>query len=34
MAGRIYLLNDNADLMAMEETPYDSEKLLQEKLAK
>lgn len=34
MAGRIYLLNDNSDLMAMEEAPYDSEKLLQEMLAK
>lgn len=34
MAGRIYLLNDNEDLMPMEETPYDSEKLLQEMLAK
>lgn len=29
MGGRIHLLNDNSDLMAMEETPYDSEKLLQ-----
>ena len=34
MPGRIYLLNDNSDLMAMEESPYDSEKLLQELLAK
>ena len=34
MAGRIYLLNDNSDLIAMEESPYDSEKLLQELLAK
>lgn len=34
MAGRIYLLDDNANLMAMEEAPYDSEKLLQEMLAK
>lgn len=34
MAGRIYLLNQNSDLMAMEEAPYDSEKLLQEMLAK
>lgn len=34
MTGRIYLLNDNSDLMAMEEAPYDSEKLLQEMLAK
>jgi hypothetical protein len=33
MAGRIYLLNDNSELMAMEEAPYDSEKLLQEMLA-
>lgn len=34
MAGRIYLLNENSDLLAMEESPYDSEKLLQELLAK
>lgn len=34
MAGRIYLLNDKSDLMAMEEAPYDSEKLLQEMLAR
>ncbi len=34
MAGRIYLLNENSGLMAMEEAPYDSEKLLQEMLAK
>jgi hypothetical protein len=34
VAGRIYLLNSNSDLMAMEEAPYDSEKLLQEMLAK
>ncbi len=34
MAGRIYLLNDSADLMAMEEAPYDSEQILQELLAK
>jgi hypothetical protein len=34
MAGRIFLLNDGSDLTAMEETPYDSEKLLQEMLAK
>lgn len=34
MAGLIYLLNGNSDLMAMEESPYDSEKLLQELLAK
>lgn len=33
MTGRIYLLNDNSDLMAMEESPYDSEDLLQEMLA-
>lgn len=33
MTGRIYLLKDNSDLMAMEEAPYDSEKLLQEMLA-
>jgi len=33
MAGRIYLLNDNSDLMAMEEASYDSEKLLQDLLA-
>ena len=33
MTGRIYLLNDNSDLMAMEEAPYDSEDLLQEMLA-
>lgn len=34
MGGRIYLLNQNSDLMPMEEAPYDSEKLLQEMLAK
>jgi len=34
MAGRIYLLNQSSDLMPMEEAPYDSEKLLQEMLAK
>ena len=34
MSGRIYLLNEKSDLMAMEEAPYDSEKLLQEMLAK
>jgi hypothetical protein len=34
MAGRIYLLNENSPLTAMEEAPYDSEKLLQEMLAK
>lgn len=33
MAGRIYLLNDKSDLTAMDEAPYDSEKLLQEMLA-
>jgi len=33
MTGRIYLLNDGADLVAMEEAPYDSENLLQELLA-
>jgi hypothetical protein len=34
MTGRIYLLKDNSNLMAMEEAPYDSEKILQEMLAK
>jgi hypothetical protein len=34
MAGRIFLVNDNEELMPMEEAPYDSEKLLQEMLAK
>src|SRR2546427_12461053 len=34
MAGRIYLLNNHAELVAMEEAPYDSEDLLQELLAK
>jgi hypothetical protein len=34
MAGRIYLLNNQAELVAMAEAPYDSEKLLQELLAK
>lgn len=34
MAGKIYVLNDCAELVAMEETAYDSEKLLQELLAK
>jgi len=34
MTGRIYLLNGNSELMAMEEAPYDSEKLLQEMLAR
>jgi hypothetical protein len=33
MAGRMYLLNDGSDLIAMEEAPYDSEKLLQILLA-
>jgi hypothetical protein len=33
MPGKIYLLNDGADLIAMEEAPYDSEKLLQILLA-
>ncbi len=34
LAGRIYLLTDDSGLMAMEEAPYDSEKVLQEMLAK
>ncbi|MEX2171917.1 MAG: hypothetical protein WD851_21535 [Pirellulales bacterium] len=34
MAGKIYLLNDSSNLMAMEESPYDSELLLQKLLAK
>lgn len=34
MSGRIYLLNDNSELVAMEEAPYDAEKTLQELLAK
>jgi len=34
MTGRIYLINDNSELMPMEETPYDSENLLQELIAK
>lgn len=34
MAGKIYLLTDESQLHAMEEAPYDSEKLLQEMLAK
>lgn len=34
MAGRIYLMNENEELMPMEESAYDSEKLLQEMLAK
>lgn len=33
MAGTIYLLNENSELMAMNEAAYDSEKLLQELLA-
>jgi hypothetical protein len=33
MAGRIYLLNGNSNLMPMDEAPYDSEDLLQEMLA-
>ena len=34
MVGRIYLLNADSHLMAMDETAYDSERLLQELLAK
>ena len=34
MTGRIYLLNDEAKLIPMEEAAYDSERLLQELLAK
>jgi len=34
MSGRIYLLNKNSELVGMDEAPYDSEKLLQELLAK
>ncbi|TWU56472.1 hypothetical protein Poly51_23830 [Rubripirellula tenax] len=34
MAGKIYLLSGDSDLIAMEEAPYDSEKLLQEMLVK
>jgi hypothetical protein len=34
MAGRIFLLTDNSELVAMDEAPYQSEKLLQEMLAK
>ena len=34
MAGRIYLLNADSHLMAMDETAYDSERLLQELLAR
>src|SRR3954464_5004395 len=33
MAGRIYLLNGESKLIAMEESPYDSETLLQKLLA-
>ena len=33
MAGRIYLLNGDSKLIAMEEAPYDSESLLQKLLA-
>lgn len=33
LAGTIYLLNENSELMAMNEAAYDSEKLLQELLA-
>lgn len=33
MAGKIYLLNNRSELIAMEEAPYDSEKLLQMLLA-
>jgi hypothetical protein len=33
LAGRIYLLNDDSKLTAMEEAPYDSERLLQKLLA-
>lgn len=33
MTGRIYLLNGSSELIAMEESPYDSESLLQEMLA-
>ena len=33
MAGRIYLLKDDSSLLAMEEAPYDSERLLQKLLA-
>ena len=34
MAGRIYLLNNKSELMPMDEAAYDSERLLQELLAK
>jgi len=33
MAGRIYLLGDRSDLVPMDETPYDSEQILQKLLA-
>jgi hypothetical protein len=33
VAGRIYLLKEDSKLLAMEEAPYDSEKLLQNLLA-
>ena len=33
MAGRIYLLKEDSKLLAMEEAPYDSERLLQKLLA-
>lgn len=33
MTGRIYLLDDQSNLMAMDEMAYDSESLLQEMLA-
>lgn len=34
MAGRIYQIGENSQLIALEETPYDSERILQELLAK
>ena len=34
MTGLIYLLNDDGELVGMEETPYASEDLLQQLLAK
>src|SRR4051794_9080712 len=34
MTGRIYLIKDDQHLTSMDETPYDSENLLQEMLAK
>jgi hypothetical protein len=33
VAGRIYLLKEDSKLLAMEEAPYDSERLLQKLLA-